>query len=154
MAINCPLVRKSAIERTGPFDEALRGCEDWDYWLRCAAGGICFAYSNVENGLALVRSHKTSSSRDPVRMWKGEYAVRLKAGRLIRDPVLRRHNFEAAANSLKELAPADQTRRLLRLARANATVRVYTYALLRILDRKHQVRTLVRWLRAALHSGA
>jgi glycosyltransferase involved in cell wall biosynthesis len=154
MAVNCPLVRKSTLEEVGAFDEAIRGCEDWDYWLRCAAAGIHFAYLSGENGMALVRSHRTSSSRDPVRMREGEYLFRLKAGRFIRDPALRRDNFEAAANSLEKLALAGQTRRLLRLARANATVRVYTYALLRILDRKHRVRTLARWLRAALDSAA
>ena len=154
MAMNCPLLRKSTIERVGMFDESIRGCEDWDYWLRCAATGIRFAYLSGENGLALVRSHTTSSSRDLVRMRDGHYSVRLKTGRLIRDARFRRYNFEAGANYLEELAFRDQTRRLLRLAWANATIWVYAYALLRILDRKHRLRTLARRLRSVLHSGA
>jgi len=31
------LIRKQAIDSVGEFDETLRSCEDWDYWLRLAA---------------------------------------------------------------------------------------------------------------------
>lgn len=30
------LIRKEAIESVGYFDESLKSCEDWDYWLRLA----------------------------------------------------------------------------------------------------------------------
>lgn len=30
------LIRKEAIESVGNFDESLKSCEDWDYWLRLA----------------------------------------------------------------------------------------------------------------------
>ncbi|WP_414620605.1 glycosyltransferase family 2 protein [Calothrix sp. CCY 0018] len=30
------LIRKQAIESVGYFDESLKSCEDWDYWLRLA----------------------------------------------------------------------------------------------------------------------
>lgn len=31
------LIRRSAIAAIGEFDPALKGCEDWDYWVRLAA---------------------------------------------------------------------------------------------------------------------
>lgn len=39
----CALVRREQFERAGPFDEALRSCEDWDLWLRLAENGARFA---------------------------------------------------------------------------------------------------------------
>jgi glycosyltransferase involved in cell wall biosynthesis len=40
--IGAMCLRRSAIDRVGPFDEALRVQEDWDYWLRLALSGATF----------------------------------------------------------------------------------------------------------------
>jgi len=37
------LLRRTLVERVGGFDESLRACEDWDYWVRCERAGI-FGY--------------------------------------------------------------------------------------------------------------
>lgn len=42
--VHCALVRRSAIERVGFFDESLRALEDWDLWLRIARTGGRFQY--------------------------------------------------------------------------------------------------------------
>ena len=41
--IMAPLLRRSMVERVGGFDEGLRACEDWDYWVRCERAGT-FGY--------------------------------------------------------------------------------------------------------------
>ncbi len=38
------VVRRSVFERVGLFDSSLRGAEDLDLWLRCAAAGLKFVY--------------------------------------------------------------------------------------------------------------
>ena len=152
MAVNCPLVRRSLIEKVGTFDQQLRAYEDWDYWLRCAARGASFRFVGVPNGLALVRSHSGSMSRDDGRMFEAQYRVRLKISRSIADPALKLRNFELAASALEELNSADRLRRLLRLAKANSSARVWLNALLRIVDTKQLLRGLASTGRNALHA--
>ncbi|MGI9087615.1 MAG: glycosyltransferase family 2 protein [Chthoniobacterales bacterium] len=151
MAMNCPIFPRSVLERIGPFSVSVLGCEDWEYWIRCAANGERFHYLEGPNTLALVRSHATSTSRDLSRMLDGECRFRVKVGYLLRgNHFLRLQNFEKAANRLGELNPPDYHRRLWELANANATARVYTYAFLRMLDRGDKLRAVARSLRVGL----
>jgi glycosyltransferase involved in cell wall biosynthesis len=151
MAVNCPILRRSVVERIGPFDEAIPGCEDWEYWIRCAAAGERFYYLEAPETLALVRSHPQSTSRDRSRMHDGECRFRVKLGGLLRgNAKLRLDNFEKAANRLGELNPPDYVSRLLQLAKANVTPRVYAYTLLRLIDRQNRLRDVARALRSAV----
>jgi GT2 family glycosyltransferase len=151
MATCCPVFRRSTLDRVGPFDETIHGCEDWEYWIRCALLGERFRYISAAETLALVRSHATSTSRDMRRMLEGEVRFRVKLGSsLANNDRLRLANFEKGANRLGELNPKDYSRRLLELARANATKRVYLYALLRLVDRKGFVRSSARTIRSFL----
>jgi glycosyltransferase involved in cell wall biosynthesis len=61
-----PLLRMSLVRRTGPFDEALRGTEDWDYWTRCARTGE-FAY--LPGAVGIYRRHASQASQqfEPMR---------------------------------------------------------------------------------------
>lgn len=149
MAMNCPMFRKSVIDRVGPFDESIRGCEDWDYWIQCAVKGVRFSFVAASGTLALVRSHEASSSRDLTRMLEGEYLFRLKIAKYLNTPMLRRHNFEAGASRLEQLNPPDLAARLWKLAKANASPRVYAYAALRVLDKHHRLRTFARAVRGS-----
>lgn len=38
------LTRRCCFRTVGPFDESLRSCEDWDFWLRLASTGTRFYY--------------------------------------------------------------------------------------------------------------
>ncbi len=150
MAICCPVIRRSVLERVGSFDEGIRGCEDWEYWIRCALAGEQFRFVDRPQTMALVRSHSGSSSRDLKRMLDGEVRFRLKLGKVLKgDSQLLVENFERGANRLRELQPPDYTARLLELAKANATGRVALYTLLRLVDRKDYLRSFVRRLARA-----
>jgi glycosyltransferase involved in cell wall biosynthesis len=59
--IHAFLIRKTAVERVGYFDESLKACEDYDYWLRAAALGYVPHYCG--EGMAVYyRRHATSMS--------------------------------------------------------------------------------------------
>jgi hypothetical protein len=54
-------VRRAAAERVGGFDTGLDLQEDWDYWLRLAAGGAVFR--GVPGVQLVVRRHAASMAR-------------------------------------------------------------------------------------------
>ncbi len=68
MPVNSALVRREVLRRIGPFDERLQALEDWEYWIRCALGGVHFHFLDRENTYALVRLHEGSMSTDSLRM--------------------------------------------------------------------------------------
>ena len=68
MAVNCPLLRRDVISRSGLFCEELAAVEDWEYWIRCAMNGTRFQYLDEPGTYALVRHHSASLSKDRVRM--------------------------------------------------------------------------------------
>ena len=51
-------VRRSAVTRVGPFDEAESLQADWDYWLRLAASGATFR--GVPGNVVIIRRRKAS----------------------------------------------------------------------------------------------
>lgn len=63
--------RRTVVGRAGLFNEATRGCEDWDYWLRCAIAGCEIRYVHTEDSVAFIRTHATSASRSSERMIRG-----------------------------------------------------------------------------------
>ena len=63
--------RMSAIRKAGMFDEDLRGCEDFDLWLRLAKNGGRIVYHRQP--LALYRRHAGSLSSD--RVWMMHYLL-------------------------------------------------------------------------------
>lgn len=75
MPVLAALVRRSVIERAGTFDEAAPACEDYGFWIRCAAAGCRFDYYPTDTPLSAVRVHDTSMSRDQRRMAKGLIAI-------------------------------------------------------------------------------
>jgi glycosyltransferase involved in cell wall biosynthesis len=75
MVVNCALVRRTVIDRCGPFNERLRANEDWEYWIRCALSDTRFVYLPGEGTLALVRCHAGSMSRDASRMLEAMRAM-------------------------------------------------------------------------------
>lgn len=100
MVINSPLIRRSAIDAVGLFDELLKGPEDWDYWIRMAAHGKRFQYENMEGTLALVRSHPSSISRNSARMNSHILLMRDKLGKTLNASELMLLNREFIARGL------------------------------------------------------
>ena len=49
------VIRRSALEKAGSFDESLPSCQDWDMWTRVAAAG--FAVDLAEEVLAIHHRH-------------------------------------------------------------------------------------------------
>jgi glycosyltransferase involved in cell wall biosynthesis len=54
------LLRRDVVEQVGFFDESLRACEDYDYWLRCAKLGYIPHY--CDQGRVFYRRHPSSMS--------------------------------------------------------------------------------------------
>ncbi len=92
MAVEGPLMRRSAVTPVGQFEERLIRMEDWQYWLKCALGGVSFAVDNAEERAVLVRSHGNSSTRDLLAMHSSELAVRRWLEGRLHDPTLVRLN--------------------------------------------------------------
>lgn len=68
MAVNCPLLRASVVDRVGYFDTSLRSVEDWDYWIRCAIADCRFELLLSPGTMSFVRIHEGSMSQDRSRM--------------------------------------------------------------------------------------
>lgn len=92
MVVNAPLIRSKAAKAVGNFDGDVKGIEDWDYWIRCAAKGHHFQYCYAEQTDALVRFHPDSMSRDNRLMLSSTLRLRDKISRTIESPELIRLN--------------------------------------------------------------
>ncbi|UOQ98307.1 glycosyltransferase [Hymenobacter sp. 5317J-9] len=68
VVIHAPLLRRSVFEAVGAFSERLGAVEDWEFWLRCAAGGQVFDYQDLPGTCTLVRVHPRSTSQDRARV--------------------------------------------------------------------------------------
>ena len=58
-----PLVRRTALVDTGMFDGSLSACEDYDLWLRLAAGGAGFVFLDRVLAYYRLRPGSLSSAR-------------------------------------------------------------------------------------------
>jgi GT2 family glycosyltransferase len=71
MPIHAPLSRAKLLAAVGPFNKAMRHCEDWDYWFRCAVAGGQIRYLDATAALVLVRVHQVSASQNNSAMFGG-----------------------------------------------------------------------------------
>jgi glycosyltransferase involved in cell wall biosynthesis len=67
------LVRRSAQEAVGYFDESLRSCEDWDMWLRMVRAGYRSGW--VDHPVSLYRFHNAQMTRNSAQMTEASFAV-------------------------------------------------------------------------------
>jgi glycosyltransferase involved in cell wall biosynthesis len=72
------VMRRRVYTAIGPFDEAMRSNEDYDFWLRAAVAGFSFARNDRPLGHYRVRSDSLSASN--VRMLRGILHVYRKLG--------------------------------------------------------------------------
>lgn len=70
IAVPAALIRRTAFERTGRYNEDVRGLEDWDFWLRAAVGGCRFEYLDTA-AVSYSRLHEGSLSSGTERMING-----------------------------------------------------------------------------------
>lgn len=70
------MLRRGVVEAVGAFDTSLKSLEDWDYWLRAAAAGCCFGYSDDARLATYIRVHSTSMSQNTLRMLQVQYRLR------------------------------------------------------------------------------
>ena len=70
--VHCALLRRSVVEDIGYFNEAMRTCEDWDYWFRCAYFGKSFQYFSSSDEKVYVRGHGSNMSGNRKNMWIGK----------------------------------------------------------------------------------
>jgi glycosyltransferase involved in cell wall biosynthesis len=75
--------RRRVFERLGGFDEAVRGNEDFEYWLRAASAG--FRFERNAEPLSWYRQRDDSLSTDAVRMLRGALGVCTRARPLLAD---------------------------------------------------------------------
>jgi glycosyltransferase involved in cell wall biosynthesis len=69
------VVRRECFTRLGLFDEALRGTEDWDMWIRIADQ---YRVDRVLEPLVLIRQHAASTQADEFTMLRGMVALYVK----------------------------------------------------------------------------
>ena len=77
------VMRRRVYTAIGPFDEAMRSNEDYDFWLRAALAGFSFARNDRPLGHYRVRSDSLSASN--VRMLRGILQVYRKLEPALRD---------------------------------------------------------------------
>lgn len=65
-------VPRRVFDEVGLFDEELRAAEDWDMWLRIAAG---HRIANVPEVLVSILQHRTGTFRDPEKMESNQRKV-------------------------------------------------------------------------------
>jgi glycosyltransferase involved in cell wall biosynthesis len=70
------MVRRSLLDKVGPFDESLAAAEDWDMWLRIAAVADV---DNVPDLLVSIHRHGTGIFRDSRLMEVNQWKVYEKA---------------------------------------------------------------------------
>jgi len=106
-----PLIRRSALIEAGPFDETLKGGEDWDLWLRLATrhAFVCLPVVQVQ-----YRVHGSSAVSRPEQQVRDVRTVIARAvARLPASPERERIERLATANLYKYVA--------VRLARTGTT---------------------------------
>lgn len=136
LLISAPLVRRSVFTSVGLFDESLRGNEDWDFWLRCAASGCRFSFVSAGNDRALVRDHPLNVSASRSLMLSSAVTVRERLARSLPPPLQAENTqqlLELQCQLALELVQAGRVREGWRLYwRALRAVRRKSAALLRL----------------------
>jgi glycosyltransferase involved in cell wall biosynthesis len=100
IVVHAPLLRRSIVADVGLFDESMKACEDWDFWIRSAALGKRFRYLQKPETLALIRWHGQNMSQHDRFMAANIVGMRKKASRYIKSKELRLLNRHLAAQYL------------------------------------------------------
>jgi len=85
--ISAPLYPATLFDDIGYFDESLRALEDWDFHLRCIAGGYKFHHYYYPLSRTLIRMHDSSMMRDQKLMDDNFYKLIFKHQLRVIEPV-------------------------------------------------------------------
>jgi len=124
LAVHCALLRRRVWTRVGDWDESLRGMEDWEYWVRCAAAGVRFQLVMGDETLALVRRHdaSTSTTRDAARQREASFEVAVAILRRRRARQERRERTRWLIAEAEALGRRGRARRHWKIARASRSL--------------------------------
>jgi glycosyltransferase involved in cell wall biosynthesis len=125
LLIHAPLLRKSSGGSIIWFDEKLRACEDWLFWVNCALQGRRFHYEKIKGTLAFYRTHETSACADRPLVDSETRRLRKELRAIIADREGRRLNQRLAAEyegelAVKALAEGKTARAVWQLVKAGA----------------------------------
>lgn len=95
--VHCALIRRVVVEDVGYFDERLKACEDWHFWVRCASAGKRFQQAKIEGSQAFYRTHTASMCADPGLMRPGTRRLRREIAKIVKDAEALRLNRRLAA---------------------------------------------------------
>lgn len=145
MVMNAPLIRARLVAKVQGFDTSLKVMEDWYFWIACALAGACFHYDGRPAAYALVRTHRSSISKNRMQMYVYEGLIRRRYLAASPDAVVRQLNAEKLTRLNEYLAvsfaehkqPVKSALYFLYAARSS---RAYTYYL----------KSSFLWLRKAL----
>jgi glycosyltransferase involved in cell wall biosynthesis len=116
------MIRRSALDAVGGFDESLKAAEDWDLWLRLAAAT---RVDNVPEVLSFISLHGTGSFRNVRRMEEGQWAVYTKVTNVLFDELLTRWDYRR----MRALIHADAAGECLHSGDSRSALRYYTRSL-------------------------
>lgn len=122
--INAALLRANVFHKVGEWNAALERLQDWEYWIRCAAANLTFAYHSPPSSFALIRWHSASMTHDSAKGDRATIVLRSAIGPLLAEPSLRNKNFTLGFKHLKHIRPVDLNAKIFSLARANLTPQV------------------------------
>jgi glycosyltransferase involved in cell wall biosynthesis len=101
------MIRRSAHERAGTFDESLSGCDDWDMWLRlCRFGDIAF----VNRVVLRYRLHAANQTLLHNAMDRGETLLYAKLFAYAEETPQRREQLRAGYRFRARLNAQDRIR--------------------------------------------
>lgn len=101
MSVNSVVIRASAAQKIGAFNEALKALEDWEYWLRGACQGVTFQFHDEPSTRSLIRVHSASMSYDEKTMLRAEIVMRRHVGSIMPNNLLKRINCMRAVDALR-----------------------------------------------------
>lgn len=94
MPINAALIRVKVFDRVGVFEASLTPVEDWDFFIRCCAAGMNFAFFESADTLALIRYHANSATMNRLQNYGAVLRLRKKIAAKFSDSELRQINRE------------------------------------------------------------
>jgi glycosyltransferase involved in cell wall biosynthesis len=92
IVIHSPLIRKGEGDSVIYFDEGLKACEDWLYWVTSALRGKRFHYEEIEGTLAFYRAHTNSACANQPLVDDETRHLRRILGQIVSDAECRRLN--------------------------------------------------------------
>ena len=62
------MIKRECLDKAGDFDVSMRGCEDWDMWIRVSRSCL---FEFIDKELVIFTAHSSNSSADMRRMISG-----------------------------------------------------------------------------------